>query len=683
MDVRAVPSTGPSALPLNVWSHLAATFNGTNLRLYVNGVEVSSAPRFGQIGTSTGALTIGGDALYGQHFAGRIDEVRIFNTARSASEIQTDMNTPIGNPAPDTQAPTAPSGLSATAVSGSQINLAWTASTDNVGVSGYRVERCQGAGCSDFVQVATPTGTTFNNTGLAAGTSYSYRVRAADAAGNLSGYSSVQSATTQAPDTQAPTVPAGLTATAVSASQINLAWTASTDNVGVTGYRVERCQGAGCSNFVQVATPGGTTHNDTGLGGGDDLRYRVRAADAAGNLSDYSTIQTATTQAGPDTQAADGADRADRDAGFSQPDQPHLDRLDRQRRCHRLPGRALPGRDVHELRPGRDPDRHDFQQHGSGRRDDLPVPGAGGGRGRKPERLLERAERDHAAGSRHAGAEHARRIHGDRCLLEPDQPRLDRLDRQRRRDRIPGRALPGRRLLELRPGRDPDRHDFQQHGAGRGDDLPVPGAGGGRGREPERLLGRADSDHAGCARHAGADGAGRPDGDAVSASQINLAWTASTDNVGVTGYRVERCQGAGCSDFVQVATPTGTTFNNTGLAAGTSYSYRVRAADAAGNLSGYSSVQSATTQTPDTQAPTVPAGLTATAVSASQINLAWTASTDNVGVTGYRVERCQGAGCYELRPDRDAERNELATTPAWLRRRATATGCGRPMRPPT
>ena len=78
-------------------------------------------------------------------------------------------------------------------------------------MTGYRVERCQGAGCANFVQVGTPTGTSFNDTGLAAATSYSYRVRAADLAGNLSGYSSVQSATTQAgPDTQAPTAPAGL-----------------------------------------------------------------------------------------------------------------------------------------------------------------------------------------------------------------------------------------------------------------------------------------------------------------------------------------------------------------------------------------------------------------------------------------------------------------------------------------
>ena len=123
-------------------------------------------------------------------------------------------------------------------------------------------------------------------------------MRAADAAGNLSGYSSVQNATTQAgPDTQPPTVPTGLSASAVSASQINLAWTASTDNVGVTGYRVERCQGAACSNFVQVATPTGPSFNNTGLAASTSYSYRVRAADAAGNLSGYSSVQSATTPA--------------------------------------------------------------------------------------------------------------------------------------------------------------------------------------------------------------------------------------------------------------------------------------------------------------------------------------------------------------------------------------------------
>jgi chitodextrinase len=199
--------------------------------------------------------------------------------------------------APDTTPPSAPTNLTATAASSSQINLSWTASTDNVGVTGYKVERCSGVGCSNFAQIAAPTTTTFNDTGLTASTSYSYRVRATDAAGNLSTFSTTSSATTMASDTTAPTAPANLTASAASSTQINLSWTASTDNVGVTGYRVERCQGAGCSNFAQIATPTTTTFNDTGLTASTSYSYRVRATDAANNLSGYSTTATAMTQA--------------------------------------------------------------------------------------------------------------------------------------------------------------------------------------------------------------------------------------------------------------------------------------------------------------------------------------------------------------------------------------------------
>ena len=204
-----------------------------------------------------------------------------------------------GTPAPDTDPPTSPSGLTATAVSATQINLNWNASTDNVGVTGYRVERCQGASCTTFAQIASPTATSYNDTGLAAGSSYSYRVRAVDAATNLSPYSGTATASTPAPDTDPPTSPSGLTATAVSATQINLNWNASTDNVGVTGYRVERCQGASCTTFAQIASPTATSYNDTGLAAGSSYSYRVRAVDAATNLSPYSGTATAGTQTGP------------------------------------------------------------------------------------------------------------------------------------------------------------------------------------------------------------------------------------------------------------------------------------------------------------------------------------------------------------------------------------------------
>jgi len=96
----------------------------------------------------------------------------------------------------DTSPPTAPSNLSA-AESGFQINLSWTASTDNVGVSGYFVER-ENPGSTTFVQIGTTTGTTYTDTGAAPNSTYSYRVRAGDTSGNLSGYSNVVGVTTPA-----------------------------------------------------------------------------------------------------------------------------------------------------------------------------------------------------------------------------------------------------------------------------------------------------------------------------------------------------------------------------------------------------------------------------------------------------------------------------------------------------
>jgi hypothetical protein len=95
----------------------------------------------------------------------------------------------------DTSPPTAPSNLLATTGTGG-INLSWTASSDNVGVTNYLIERCQGLGCTAFAQVATSTTTTFSDTGLLPGTSYDYRTRATDAAGNLSAYSNTSGATT-------------------------------------------------------------------------------------------------------------------------------------------------------------------------------------------------------------------------------------------------------------------------------------------------------------------------------------------------------------------------------------------------------------------------------------------------------------------------------------------------------
>jgi cellulose 1,4-beta-cellobiosidase len=115
-----------------------------------------------------------------------------------------------------------------------------------------------------------------------------------------------------------------------------------------------------------------------------------------------------------------------------------------------------------------------------------------------------------------------------------------------------------------------------------------------------------------------------------SAGQVALSWTASTDNVGVTGYRIYR-------NGSQVGSVLGnlTSFTHSGLSAGT-YSYTVRAIDAAGNLSDVSAAATATV--PDSIKPSAPANLKASA-GTGQVKLTWKASSDNIGVTGYRIYR--------------------------------------------
>ena len=182
-------------------------------------------------------------------------------------------------------------------------------------------------------------------------------MRAVDAAANLGPYSSDRDRDDagRCRTRQPPTAPTNLSATAASPTQINLSWTAATDNVAVTGYRVERCQGAGCSNFAEIAP----ADRDDVLRHGPQsprraTRYRVRAVDAAANLGPYSSDRDrddagrARTRQPPTAPTNLSATAVEPDA-----DQPLLDGGDRQRRGHRLPGRALPGRRLLELRGDR------------------------------------------------------------------------------------------------------------------------------------------------------------------------------------------------------------------------------------------------------------------------------------------------------------------------------------------
>src|SRR5581483_10435276 len=188
--------------------------------------------------------------------------------------------------AADTTKPTAPTGLSAIAVSARQVNLNWTASTDNVGVTAYLIETCQGKNCTQFFEIGSSTGPSFTDADTAHSTIYRYRVRATDAAGNLSSYSNIASVTTPG----VPPAPTGLTATVVGLTRVDLQWAASK---GAVNYRVSRAPGQGfsCSQlpgFAQIGTTAGTTFSDTTIAPDGMYCYYVIAVDSAGNTIDPS-----------------------------------------------------------------------------------------------------------------------------------------------------------------------------------------------------------------------------------------------------------------------------------------------------------------------------------------------------------------------------------------------------------
>lgn len=183
-----------------------------------------------------------------------------------------------------------PTGLTATEVSDTQINLSWGASAQ---ATSYAVQRCEGAGCTSFVQDGSATsGTTFQDTGLTPGTTYVYRVQGLDTSNNTSSAFSNTASATTATDTTPPTVPTGLQATAANYSTVNLSWTASTDPVGVAGYKIYR-------NGTQVGTTSGTSYTDSSLSPSTNYSYTVSAYDTVGNVSAQCSAVSVTTPAIP------------------------------------------------------------------------------------------------------------------------------------------------------------------------------------------------------------------------------------------------------------------------------------------------------------------------------------------------------------------------------------------------
>ncbi|MEW6027447.1 MAG: fibronectin type III domain-containing protein, partial [Planctomycetota bacterium] len=437
--------------------------------------------------------------------------------------------------APDIEPPSTPTGLAATAVSSGQIDLAWTASTDTggSGLAGYKVYQSTN-GITYALRSTLNATTSYNDSGLSASTTYWYKVASYDNAGNTSGQSSPASATTFAfIDTEAPTSPTNLGTSVVTATWISLTWSPSTDNVGVTGYKVFR-------NAVYINSSAGTNYTDYGLSPSTPYSYTVQAYDAAGNLSALSAALNTATVADDAPPSAPTA----------------------------LTATAITSSMI--------------SLAWTGSTDNVGVTGYKVYR--SPEGItytlistlssvLSYTDTGLSGSTSYwykvAAYDAANNISADSNVVSATTPA--------------------------------------------GVDTTAPSV-------PSGLF-------------AGPNGP----------TAMTVTWTASTDTggSGMAGYYVYR-NGAFISSL------SSTVYIDGGLAPATEYGYSVAAYDNAGNISAQCAVVSGTTFA-DTTAPTVPTGLTGTAVSTSQINLWWNASTDDVGVTGYKLYSSTDGITYALR----------------------------------
>jgi fibronectin type 3 domain-containing protein len=481
-------------------------------------------------------------------------------------------------PPSDTTKPSPPGNLTATPGSG-QVALSWQASTDNMGVTGYRVYR-------SGTEIASVGGTTlsYTDTGLAAGT-YGYTVRAVDAAANLSDPSNTASATVSPSDTQKPTVPSNLSATATSWSRIDLSWQASSDDVGVTGYRVYR-------NGAQIASIGAATgYSDTSVTPSTSYSYAVRAFDAAGNLSDPSNTASTTTPAQTvftfspqaDARVEESKPKANFGTSYLRTDGTSHARAESYLSFTVSGVPAGPLRSV-KLRV------HSMSDA------TVDGPGVFGTSTGWKENAIKWSSRPTATSS----------VTDDKGAIAADS--------WVEFDVSPIVTGSGTYSFGLTSSSSDSVDFYSREAASFRPELVV-------------TTGAADTTPPTAPANLNAT--------ATSLGQIDLSWQASTDNVGVTGYAVYR-DGA----LIASIGPS-TSYSDKSVIGGVTYSYTVRALDAAGNVSDPSNTDTvtATAGSGDTERPTAPANLNATAVSPTQVALSWQASSDNVGVTGYKAYR--------------------------------------------
>lgn len=497
-----------------------------------------------------------------------------------------------------------PSNLQATVVGAAKIDLTWNPPTD-VPTSSYRVERCQGASCTNFAEIAQPTDPLYHDTGLTPETTYRYRVRAVHTGtGALSAYSAIASATTPA-DTTPPEAPANLAATPhATLFRVTVSWPAATDDVGVTGYLLERCEGVGCSSFAQIATPTALSYVDTPLRPNRTYSYRVRARDAAGNISAYSvsagttTVPDTTPPSVPSSPTSTVTGLTTLTVAWVAATDDDLVGSYRIERCQGISCSSFA--EINSQGAGSLTFENTNLTKATSYSYRIRAVDDAGNIG--PYSSVATAMTAVFLLSINDGGvmtvSYGGTGDGVFYLLSPNGTPW----------RVTASSATGALTVTDGVSGTPIGLALMSSN-GKIWDASITDAGVLYLMETSISLNDYLTRAAVVANHvngianiavADTSPPSTPSDSAAATpglSQIPLSWTASTDNSYVAGYKVERCQGVNCTNFTEIATlgSTATSFMDTGLPLDTSYSYRIRSIDGAGHLSSYSQVITAAT----------------------------------------------------------------------------------------
>lgn len=491
-----------AALQVNTWQYVTVTRSSGVIKLYVNGVDVTAyAPNIGDV-TNTTALTLGTSAAppigAGSQFFGRVtlDDLRLYNRALSASEIQTDMNTPVGGSVPN-PSPTAVNGACGTAT---------TQTFSSTPPAGTQYTLCS-SGTASAVSGTGPW--TWTCIGLNGGTS----------SNTCTAQKTVSSGTGNSYSTVFPTVENPI-------SEGGMWINGGTSGSGGVGLDWQN---------VRVVSPGFAS-----ITGGSPSAYDDPTAVLSGTW-------------GPDQYVRTIVNRPTLDSTY---DQEIEIRLRTTITPHSITG--------YEVLGGTQIVRWNGAQ---GSFTVLPDDG--------PHAALQNGDRFEA---QMVGNEIRVFINGVQVNRAVDSTYTN--------------GSPGVGFFSRNPSPAPFGYSCFM-----ASNSPIPGTACSGSTPPNPT---PDTTLPGVP--------GTPQFSNTTASQTTITWAAATDNVGIANYRLERCQGSGCSSFTQIATPSGTSYNDTGLAANTSYSYRVRAVDTSNNVGPYSTSASATTAatTPPGTLPTTP-----------------------------------------------------------------------------